>query len=226
MRRRSRASPGWAPRSSRSTSSRSTRRRGCFTRGHGSPSVTSPCARSWLPSPESLHPVTRQIVLAGAHCNGGRRFRRLLSARGAAARARSHLPLDRCAGAADGAHDLRHRASARRSDRAQQPARHLHQLRQSARPVRSGRAVGHAPRRYAVRHNLAGARGRGRGARGDRPRISRTRPACRSARSSTSSRRWHADRPRPLPAKSRSPSSARISPACRSTANCARPARG
>ena len=69
----------------------------------------------------------------------GRRVQGVLPARRAAARARPHLPRDRCAGIADGADGLHRRAGARRSDRAQQPARHLHQLRQPARPLRAGR---------------------------------------------------------------------------------------
>ena len=50
---------GSARRSSRSTSSRSTRRRVCSTRGRGWPSAISRRARSIASSPESLHPVTR-----------------------------------------------------------------------------------------------------------------------------------------------------------------------
>ena len=90
--------------------------------------------------------------------HGRRRLRRLLSARGTAARARSHLPLDRRAGVADGADDLYDRASARRSDRAQQPARHLYQFRQSARSLRRSRCRPRCGRRHAVRRDAAGAR--------------------------------------------------------------------
>ena len=43
-------------------------------------------------SPEAMHPVTRQIILAGAHGTAADAFAALLSARRAAARARSHFP--------------------------------------------------------------------------------------------------------------------------------------
>ena len=53
-------------RSSRSTSSRSTRPRGCSTKGPGWRSATS-CSKSLLASsPESIHPVTREIIVQGA----------------------------------------------------------------------------------------------------------------------------------------------------------------
>ena len=108
-------------------------------------------ARSLIASAhESMHPVTRAIVLEGARPTRGRCVRGVLPARGAAARARPRLPRDRCAAAADGADRLYGRAGAGRSDRAQQPARHLHQFRQSARSLRL-RVAGRDARRTARR---------------------------------------------------------------------------
>ena len=66
-RRRWRDSRNSARRSSRSTSSRSTQRRACSTRGPGSPNAIRRSRALIASSPESLHPVTRQIILAGAH---------------------------------------------------------------------------------------------------------------------------------------------------------------
>ena len=83
----------------------------------------------------------------------GRYLYGALQAAGAAPRARSHVRADRCAGAADHSHRLYGGGGARRSDRAQQPARHLHQLRQPARALRA-RAAGIDRRgRRAVRHH-------------------------------------------------------------------------
>ena len=70
----------------------------------------------------------------------GRCLRRFLSARSIASRRTRDLRTYRRASAADGADPLYRRAGARRSDSAQQPARHLHQLRQPARSVRTGRS--------------------------------------------------------------------------------------
>ena len=80
----------------------------------------------------------------------------------------------RRAGAADGADGLHRRAGAGRSDRAQQPARHLHQFRQPARPLRRSRC-----RRRCDADGtpfgitLLAPAGTRRGARGARPRVSR-----------------------------------------------------
>ena len=94
-------------------------------------------------------------------------------------------------------------------------ARHLHQFRQPARPLRAGAAGGDARRRHSVRHHAAGARRQRRAARQHRPRLpcrhqtdDRRANACRSRRS------------RALPAsapatRSPSPWSARICPAWR-----------
>ena len=82
------------------------------------------------------------------------------------------------------------------------------------------------PQRPAVRHHAAGARRRRRRARRDRAAIPcRDRPAARRAQSAAAAA-CASRRPRRRRARSRSRSSARIFPACRSTANCARPARG
>ena len=67
---------------------------------------------------------------------GGGRLQGLLSRAGAEARLRARAWPRRCAGGADGAGDLHRRRGSGRSGDAEQPARHLHQLRQPARPVR------------------------------------------------------------------------------------------
>ena len=110
-------------------------------------------ARSLIASaPEAMHPVTREIILGGARPDRGRCLRGVLQARRAAPRARPCLPADRRAAAADHADRLHGRAGAGRSDPAQQPARHLHQFRQSARSLRAcgaGRACARTARRSA-----------------------------------------------------------------------------
>jgi len=107
-------------------------------------------------APEAMHPVTRQIILAGSRpsaVDAFAAFYQLEELR----RVRDHnIPGDRCAGAADGADGLHDSAGRGRSDRAQQPARHLHQLRQPARSLRAGGACRDARRRHAVRHYVAG----------------------------------------------------------------------
>ena len=55
-------------------------------------------------------------------------------------------------------HHLPDRRARGRADPAQQPARHLHQFRQPARPVRAGAARRLPPRRPAVGHHADGAR--------------------------------------------------------------------
>ena len=103
----------------------------------------------------------------------GRRYVRLaLSAAGAATHGRAHLCQIRRDRAADGADRLLDRAGAGQSDRAQLQARHLHQFRQSARPLRPGAAGRDARRRHSVRHHAAGARGTRRATRQHRPRRS------------------------------------------------------
>ena len=67
--------------------------------------------------------------------------RRSTSSKNCAASAIVIVPADRRAAAADRADRLHRRAGAGRSDPAQQPARHLHQFRQPARPVRLRGAV-------------------------------------------------------------------------------------
>ena len=121
---------------------------------------------------------------------------------------------------------LHGRAGARRSDPAQQPARHLHQFRQPARSLRARGAGLDARRRRAVRRHAARARRPRRAAGVDRPRVPRRHRRCRSAPPDTQQPPLADARVRgSAPTRSRSRWSARISPACRSTANCARSAR-
>ena len=141
-------------------------------------------------SPDSIHPVTREITAAGARLTAADTFAalyRLQALRRIAERAFANIDAH---GAADGADRLLDRAGAGQSDRAQQPARHLHQFRQSARPLRPGAAGGDAARRHPVRHHAAGAGRAGRAARQHRPRLpcrhrtdARRRMRCRSRRS-------------------------------------------
>ena len=97
-------------------------------------------ARSLIASsPESMHPVTRQIILGGARPSAVDTFAAFYKLE-ELRRVRDHtFSRDRCAGAADRAHRLHRGAGARRSDPAQQPARHLHQFRQPARSLRRSR---------------------------------------------------------------------------------------
>ena len=217
--RRSRARPRSARRSSRSTSSRSTRPRGCSTKGRGSPSATS-CRKSLLASsPDSIHPVTREIIVKGARPSAVDAFAAFYKLEELRRVRDVTFQIDRRAAAADRADGLYRRAGAGRSDPAQQPARHLHQLRQPARSVRPRRAGLDAAGRHAVRRHAARA-GRPRCAAGlDRPRLPRRhRTAARRARPAAAAARCRL-RPRRPRTRSPSPSSARICPACRSTAN-------
>ena len=134
-------------------------------------------------APESLHPVTRQIIAAGARATAADAFiafYRLEALR--RVRDRTFRAIDALAlpTAPDQLYD---RTGARRSDRAQQPPRHLHEFRQSARSVRTCGAGLDAARWHAVRDHAVGARRRRRHAGFARPRISsRDRPAARRAR--------------------------------------------
>ena len=123
-------------------------------------------------SPDAIHPVTREITIAGARLSAADTFAalyRLQALRRIAERAFAEY---RRAGAADGADRLFDGAGARQSDRAQLQARHLHQFRQPARPLRPRAAVGDPARRHSVRHHTAGAGRPGRAARQHRPRVS------------------------------------------------------
>ena len=141
--------------------------------------------------------------------------------------ASAHLPPGRCTGAADGADGLIDQAGVGRPDPAQQPARHLHQFRQSARSLRPGAAGGDD-----AQTGLPFG-------------ITLLAPGGADAMLAEIGRVFHADTQLPLGAlkepqpalaataesaaarrSRRSPSSARISPACRSTANCASSAAG
>ena len=128
-------------------------------------------------SPDSIHPVTREITARRRAADRRRYVRRALSPAGAAAHSRARLRRLRRDGAADGADRLLDRAGAGQSDRAQLQARHLHQFRQPARPLRPRAAGGDARRRHSVRHHAAGARGTRRAARQHRPRVPRRHQA-------------------------------------------------
>ena len=218
--RRSRARPRSARRSSRSTSSRSTRPRGCSTKGRGWRSATSSLqvAAGVVAGRRSIRSPGRSSSRARGRAPSIR-SPPSTSSRSCAASRDARVPDDRRAAAADRADGLHRRAGAGRSDPAQQPARHLHQLRQPARSLRPRGAGLDAAGRHAVRHHAARA-GRTRcAARLDRPRLPRRhRAAARRARHCRS-RRCAAMRPRRRPTRSPSRWSARICPACRSTAN-------
>ena len=148
-------------------------------------------------SPDSIHPVTREIILKGARPSAVDTFAAFYELEELRRDPRRGVPEHRCAAAADGAHGLHGRTGAGRPDPAQQPARHLYQLRQPARSVRACGAGRDARRRHAVRRHAARA-GRTRcTARLHRPRIPRRhRTAARRARTAAAAaaRRLH---PRP-----------------------------
>ena len=176
-----RSSPRSAARSSKSISSRFTRRRGCSIEG---PWVAERylAVRDLLTlSPDAILPVTRQIIEAGATptaADAFAAFYRLEELR--RVRDRTFRAVDALvAPTAPTIYTID--ASAGRSGRAQQPARHLYQFRQSARPVRACGAGLDRHERHAVRHHAARARRRRRHARRHRPAIS-ARLVCRSAR--------------------------------------------
>ena len=147
-------------------------------------------ARSLIASaPEAMHPVTRQIILSGARPTAVDAFAAFYNLE-ELRRMRDHtfrsiealvLPTMPTVYSVE--------AGAGRSGPAQQPARHLHQLRQSARPVRPRRAGIHASGRQAVRRDAAGARRSRCDARIDRPRAFMPTPDCRSAPPASRSRR-------------------------------------
>ena len=219
-------SPRSARASSRSTSSRSSRRRACSTKGPGWRSAISRSQRSASPRrPNAMHPVTREIIARGARPTRRRRLCGVLPARGAARACATASSPHRRAGAAD------------RADR-------LHGRRVLADPIQLNSRLGTytnfvnlldlcglavpasmRPRRHAVRHHAAGA-GRagcalasiGRAFHADTGLPLGAHGSCAAAR-------LRRCRRVPAATKSRSRSSARICPACRSTANCARSAR-
>ena len=110
-------------------------------------------------SPDAIHPVTREITLAGARQSAVDTFtafyklEELRRVRDVIFRQIDALLLP----TAPTAYTVE--AGAGRSDPAQQPARHLHQLRQPARPVRARGAGVDAARRRAVRRDAARAGG-------------------------------------------------------------------
>ena len=99
-------------------------------------------ARSLLASdPDAIHPVTREIILSGLRPTAIDAFAAFYKLEELRRVADHTFRVDRRAGAADRAHRLYRQAGTGRSDPAQQPARHLHQFRQSARSLRA-RAAG------------------------------------------------------------------------------------
>ena len=224
MARRLSAGHRSAPRWSNSISSRFMRPRGCSTRARGSPNVILSSATCWRPSPDSIHPVTREITAAGARLTAADTFAslyRLQALRRVAERSFRQFRRD---GAADGADRLFDRAGAGQSGRAQLQARHLHQFCESARPLRAGAAGRDARGRHSVRHHAAGARGARRNARQHRAGVPCRHQTEDGSQGPDAARRSLRCRLRPAATKSPSPWSARISPAWRSTANCRRSA--
>ncbi len=122
-------------------------------------------------APDAIHPVTREITAAGARLTAAETFAALYRLQGLRKVAERTFSDDRRAGAADGADRLFDRAGARQPGRTQLPARHLHQLRQSAGSLRTGAAGRDERRRHSVRHHAAGARGARCAARQHRPRL-------------------------------------------------------
>ena len=183
-------------------------------------------ARSLLASdPDAIHPVTREIILERPAPDArSMPSRRSTSWKSCAAIADHTFRKIDALALPTAPTDLHRQAGAGRSDPAQQPARHLHQFRQPARSLRPRAAGVDDAKRRAVRHHAAGAGRRRRAARRDRPRVPcRHGAAARRAQAAAAAARRHC-RNRRRAARSRSPSSARICRACRSTANCARSA--
>ena len=169
----------------RSTSRRGARRRRCSTKGRWSPSATRRCARSSMHTPDALDPTgARHHRAARALLRDRRLRRRARAARASCAqRARAAVGRHRRAGRADRAHDLHDRGGAGRAGRAQPPPRRLHQLRQPARPRGDRGAGGAAQRRPAVRHHADRAAPAATSMLAELgAALSRTPPACRSAR--------------------------------------------
>ena len=105
-----------------------------------------------------VHPVTRRIIDKAEAVLGCRRLRRPLSPGGAETRHRAGMAPHRCAGRADCAVHADSRGGGGRSDRPQLAARHLHQLRQPARPRRDRGARPSRKRPPRRRHHAASAR--------------------------------------------------------------------
>ncbi len=123
--------------------------------------------------PDALHPVTREIIVSGLKPTAMDAFAAFYKLEELRRDRRAHLRRHRLPGTADRAHRLHRRAGAGRSHPAQQPARHLYQFRQSARPVRAGAAGSFYARRRSFRHHAAGAGRPGCRARRNRPRVPR-----------------------------------------------------
>ena len=135
-----RSAAGW----SKSPSAISTPPPICSTKAPGWPSAMPRSRTSSMLTKRSLHPVTRQIIGGAREALGRRRLQGPLRAAGLQGEARAGHRLGRSVLRADRADALHGRGGARRSDRHQQPARHLHQFRQPARHVRHRRADGQA----------------------------------------------------------------------------------
>ena len=107
-------------------------------------------------NPDAIHPVTREITIAGARLSAADTFCRAVPARRPALHRAAHIRIHRRDGAADRADRLHRRTGAGEPDRTQQPQRHLHQFRQPAGSVRPRRTRSDARRRHSVRHHAAG----------------------------------------------------------------------
>ena len=121
-------------------------------------------------SPDSIHPVTREITAAGARLTAADTFAALYRLQALRKISRARLCQYRCAGTADGADRLFHRAGAGQSVDST-PARYLHQFCQSARPLRAGVAGGDTARRYSFGITLLAPAGHDAQLRLDRPRL-------------------------------------------------------
>ena len=177
-------------------------------------------------SPDAIHPGHARDHVAGARPTAADTFAALYRLQALRRDRRARLRRYRRAGAADRADRLFDRAGAGQPDRTQLPARHLHQFRQPARPLRPRAAGGDAgPTEFRSASRCW-----------RRPARTRCSPSI--------GRVFHADTKLTLGARGvphaaawpmlnlrldrrrnrRSPWSARIFPAWRSTANCRRSA--
>ncbi len=135
-------------------------------------------ARPLLASdPDAIYPVTREIILNGLRptaIDTFQAFYKLEELRWIASH--TFRGIDALASCRRRRPIYSVKQVARRPDPAQQPARHLHQFRQFARPVRARGADVDDAEGPAVRHHAARARRRRRHARRDRPRLPCRRP--------------------------------------------------
>ena len=167
----------------------------------------------------SLHPVTRQIIGGARKLSAADAFKGLYALQAFKAKLAPVIAsVDLFCVPTAPTHYTR-RSRARRSDRHQQPARHLHQLRQPARHVRHRGAGRQEKRRPADERHPAGAGRRGSSRRRRSPATSTRKAAPRSARPAGRCRRRHRSRRPRTTRRSRLRWSAPTCPACRSTAS-------